>query len=297
MMVVALAGICGLSAAVGVTRLQGKVIGPPKLDTVPVVVAAANIPRGERLSEELLQIRDWPKKLAPPGAITTIEEAIDRTVITPIVQNEPLLDTKIAAIDAGRGMAALVKPGMRAFTILTPTVASGVAGFILPGNKVDVLLTVTSRGLNDATGGASTTTLLQNVEILAVDQQLDAPAENKMDAEQLRSVTLLVMPEQAGKLTLAQNKGTLHLSLRGDDDNLSVNASLVTLKDLRFEQEGPLQALQEMLRGADDPDAPKTAPVIKPVELTIRTLRGSHGGSVRLRPSGDVVEAQTDAVN
>jgi Flp pilus assembly protein CpaB len=114
-----------------------------------------------------------------------------------------------------RRLASLVSEGMRAFTIKT-NVASGVAGFILPGNKVDVILTVDSSRLStvgsiDRTGGGSTTTLLQNVEILAVDQKVEAPAENKVNSNDLRSVTLLVTPSQAAKLSLGQSKGDLHL--------------------------------------------------------------------------------------
>ena len=107
-----------------------------------------------------------------------------------------------------------------------------MAGFILPGNKVDVLLTVddisgiTKVGIQGSSGGgssnASTTTLLQNVEILAVDQKTTAPAENKIDAKELRSVTLLVTPQQANELGLAQNKGKLHLALRNLDDSQDV---------------------------------------------------------------------------
>ena len=108
--------------------------------------------------------------------------------------------------------------GMRAVTILTQNVSSGVAGFIRPGDKVDVHLTVTSMASRDFPGGASSTLLLQNVKVLAVNQQVDLKTENKVDANLLRSVTLLVTPEQAVKLTLGQNKGTLHLALRNPED-------------------------------------------------------------------------------
>ena len=78
----------------------------------------------------------------------------------------------------GVGLAPLVKPGMRAFTILTPTIAPGVVGFILPGNRVDVLLTMTESSQNANSGGGYTTTLLQNVEVIAVDQQMKVPEEH-----------------------------------------------------------------------------------------------------------------------
>src|SRR5205814_6406430 len=135
----------------------------------------------------------YPKDLVPASAITRVEDALDRFVFIPLSKDDPVLNSKLLARGAGRGLAPLIPKGMRAFTIHTPNVASGVAGFILPGNKVDVLLTMSSGGgADDPTGGGITTTLLQHVEILAVDQQLVAPAENRVNATELRSVTLLV---------------------------------------------------------------------------------------------------------
>ncbi len=284
-LVIGLAVICGLSAVVAVNRLRG---ASPNVasDTVPVVVAAMNIPRGTTVSEDLIQLRQWPKDLVPPGAITSTEDAVDRAAFNALIKDEPLLDGKLAAKDAGVGMAALVPTGMRAYTIHTPTVASGVAGFILPGNKVDVLLTVTGAiGGFDGTGGGSTTTLLQHVEILAVDQRLDAPAENKVDAEQLRSVTLLVTPDQAAKLSLAQTKGKLHLSLRNDEDTLPVNTQPVTMKSLRFQQE----EMTAVVASTSKTPEKETVSVPRAAQLRIRTLRGTASGVVHLSPIGRVI--------
>ena len=94
-----------------------------------------------------------------------------------------------------------------------PSVASGVAGLILPGNRLDVLLT------SPGESGPLTTTLMQNVKILAVDSRIEALAESRVGPNQLTSVTLLVTPEQATKLALGQSTGTLHLSLRGPEAN------------------------------------------------------------------------------
>src|SRR5262249_2669627 len=144
------------------------------------VTAAVAVPRGGMITAEQVKLVDYPRGLVPPGAISKLEEAVDRGVITPLVPGEPVLNAKLAPRGAGRGLASLVPSGMRAFTITTPNVAAGVAGFILPGNHVDVLLTVTDDSGNQWTGGGSTTTLLQNVEILAVDQTIDAPSSNKV---------------------------------------------------------------------------------------------------------------------
>ena len=157
----------------------------------------------------------------------------------PLVKDEPLLEGKLAPKGAKRGMAALVPNGMRAFTIHTPSVASGVGGFVLPGNKVDVLLTM------DWKRDSLTTTLLQNLEILAVDQRIDAPADNRIDPKQLHSVTLLVTPDQAARLALAQNKGSLHLALRNHKDDQVLRTSRARMAELDdgFREEAPLEVV------------------------------------------------------
>ncbi len=103
----------------------------------------------------------------------------------------------------------------------------------MPGNHVDVLLTTTGNA-NDGSGGAATTTLLQNVEILAVAQIVDAPDTNMMDPKATRDVTILVTPNQAAKLDLGMNKGELHLSLRNAKDVAEADTRPATLAELRF---------------------------------------------------------------
>ena len=245
LLVVVVALVFGGSAAIGVNSLISSASGHA-VETAPVVVAAVEVLRGGSLTADMVKVQDFPKHLVPQGAINKVEDVVDRAVFIPIMKDDPVLEAKLAPKGSGRGLAALVYKGMRAFTIQTPNIATGVAGFILPGNKVDVLLTVddvsgiTKVGIQGSSGGgssnASTITLLQNVEILAVDQKTAAPAENKIDAKELRSVTLLVTPQQANELGLAQNKGKLHLALRNLEDSQDARTRPTTLSDLRFQQ-------------------------------------------------------------
>jgi len=290
-----LAVVFGGSAAVGVRQYIGRgTTAPP--ETVSVVVASENIPRGMVVSPNLIMIREFPKNLVPTGAILKKEDAQDRSAFATIVTGEPVLDSKLSP-KGQHGLATLVANGMRAFTITT-NVASGVAGFILPGNKVDVLLTISNGGSNDFTGGGSTTTLLQNVEILAVDQKVEAPAENKVDSNNLRSVTLLVTPGQAAKLSLGQTKGTLHLTLRNPKDELAANVKPTTVNDIQFLSEAParpwderakdlIKAFGEAMskaRPAPQPAQPTAEPA--PRKMMIRTIRGSSEGMLVLTPTG-----------
>jgi len=276
--VVGLAIVCGLSAAVGMNRLRRTERVLEQMETTPVVVAAAAVARGTMISLGDLTIRDWPTEMIPEGVLTDVDEAVDRAAIVPIAVGEPLLETKLADRDAGRGLAALIPKGMRAYTIQATRVASNVAGFILPGNRVDVLLTL--RGTrDDGTGGGSTTTLLQAVEILAVDQNLDAPADNKSNPNELRSVTLLVTPDQAAVLDLGQSVGTLTLSLRNPQDSEDAAPRPATLADIRFHQELPSPGSVPGEEGS-----PAAEPS-KPTTFGIVTLRGAHRGQVNVAGS------------
>ncbi|HET6574288.1 MAG TPA: Flp pilus assembly protein CpaB [Fimbriiglobus sp.] len=237
-LVVALALVCGLSAAIGVGKYV-KGVAAPEADTVPVVMAVADIPRFTTVTAEMLRVRDLPKSAVQAGSLARVEDVVDRVTDITILKDEPILEAKLSERGAGRGMAAVIPTGMRAVTIKTPNVASGVAGFILPGNKVDVLFTMKTHQLNDPTGGGSTTTLIQRVDILAVDQQIDAPSENKVNLKELKSVTLLVTPEQAAEIDLAQNLGTLTLALRNPQDTQPARTAPVTLKGIQFRQGKP----------------------------------------------------------
>jgi pilus assembly protein CpaB len=294
---VALALVFGGSAAVGVRQYIGRSMAPP-VETVSVVVAGIGIPRGMLVTPDLIKTSDYPKNLVPTGAILKKEDAIDRSAFATMVKDEPLLESKLSP-KGQRGLASLVADGMRAFTITT-NVASGVAGFILPGNRVDVLLTISAgSSTNDFTGGGSTTTLLQNVEILAVDQKVEAPADNKVDTTNLRSVTLLVTPAQAAKLSLGQTKGTLHLTLRNPTDHLAANVRPTTVNDIQFLSEPPpkpwderakdlLKTMGEALakaRPAAPPPPPQPARAEAAAKKTIRTIRGSIEGTVVLTPA------------
>ena len=293
LLIVVLALIVGVSAVIGINTMI-RVTGPTKVETVPVVVAATEVSRFTALTEDQVTVREFPKDLVPPGSLRTTQDAVGRVTANLLVKDEPILDAKLAPRGAARGMAAVIPRGMRAFTIQTPNVSTGVAGFILPGNNVDVMLTIGGQGSNDPTGGGSSSVLLQNVEILAVDQRVEAPTDYKVDPSQLRSVTLLVTPDQASRLNLGQNRGTLHLALRNPEDTDTAPTRVTTLTDLRLFQgaawderlKGLLDAGAKLLQKArkEKPPVTPAAEEVNPAQLPpIRTLRGTVPGLVELR--------------
>ena len=277
--IVLLALICGSAAAVGMSRFRTESDPANEENTTPVVVVKNNIARGRMVSADDLQIHPWPRAAVVPGSLTRLEDAVSRAALTALVPGEVVLDAKLAGKDAGRGLAAVIPKGKRAYAIQASRAASNVGGFILPGNKVDVLLNLRASLSGDNSGG-STVTLLQSVEILAVNQALDAPAENHMNVKDLSSVTLLVSPMQAALLDLGQSLGQLTLSLRNPDDRENGQDRPATLDDIRDRYAKQIQALS----GAQ--------PALASVSTgpsTIVTYRGAYRGIVNcegvVRPS------------
>jgi pilus assembly protein CpaB len=281
-----LAVVCGISAMVLVQALRKPASGPV-IDRVPVLFAASDVKPGETLLESMIEVREIPKTEAPEDALHQPSEAMERAAMTQLDKGDMIREKKLAEKGAGRGMAALIKTGMRAFTISTPSFSSSLAGFILPGNKVDVLLTVNLPGsTEDEPSGSSTTTLLQNVEILAVHTTVNTPTANKTDPDQARSVTLMVSPEDASLLDLGQNKGTLHLSLRNLKDTGSIKPKPVTLADLQLPRSivkpKPIVVVEapapvETLPAFDLSSQPENPENLE-VKMAIRTLRGTTAG-------------------
>jgi pilus assembly protein CpaB len=281
--VIGLALVVGLSAAAGVSQMN-RPAAAPQIEQVQIVTAMAAMPRGATVTAEMLTTMMWPKDRLPAGTLTKTEDAVGRTVVIPLLAGEPLLEQKVAKTAFGQGIAPLVAVGMRAFTVQTPTLTSGVAGLLLPGNKVDVLWTATSTGMQDktedASGGGTTVTLLQNIEILAADQQI-AIADGKTNKE-LRSVTLQVTEAEAKKLSLAQQKGTINLALRNSGDAKRIDSPTVTLNDIRDIQE----AIESPRPAAEQPVRKLSRPR-QPVRVRIRTLHGRHTGEVQLELHGN----------
>jgi pilus assembly protein CpaB len=295
-LILLLALVFGISAALGINTLMGGKSSGPGGETVPVVVAADEVPRFTTLTTDLLKTVNVSKELVPDGSISRVEDAVGRVVTSSLLKGETLLEGKLTPKGTGGGLAGAIPDGLRAVAIQTPNVATGVAGFIQPGNKVDVLFTTRQSGQNDPTGGGSTTVLLQNVEILAVDQKVEAPAGNKIDPREMRSVTLLVTEKEASNLTLAQNTGTLQLSLRNPQDKKPVSPHIATVAGLRgnqgkaWEDRVKLlvalgQKFMESRKQTQQPAkaTPASAEESEPPPLPpIRTLRGAQRGWVPL---------------
>ena len=176
-----------------------------------VIVAADDIQVGSRVEEHDVRIARFPASGLPPGAYTKRSSVMGRGVIIPISKGEFILPSKLAPENAGAGLPALIPPGMRAVSVRVNEVVS-VAGFVGPGTRVDVLLTGTPNGSSES----QTTTVLQNVAVIASGQRLERNAAGEAQATPV--ITLLASPEDAERLTLASSEGKIQLVLRNPLD-------------------------------------------------------------------------------
>jgi pilus assembly protein CpaB len=194
--------------------MAGRVTTEAAPATVKVVLAARNLELGTVIRDADLKLGDWAGT-KPAGSLNKREDLVGRGVISPIYANEPILDSRLAPKGAGGGLAATIPKGMRAVAVRVNEVV-GVAGFVTPGMRVDVLISGNPPSANPTHTGSVTRTLLQNIEVLSAGQEYKKDAEGKPIAVQV--VNVLVNPEQAEKLSLAINQTTIQLVLRNPLD-------------------------------------------------------------------------------
>jgi pilus assembly protein CpaB len=193
--------------------------------TKNIVVAAKPLRYGMQLSADLLREIPWSQDAVPKGAFTSISEILSggkRVVLAPIEANEPVLSLKVTGAGQRATLSSLVENGMKAVTIRVNDV-EGVGGFVLPGDRVDVVLTRTEKDK------ASTEIVLQNARVLAVDQSADVSSDKPAVA---KAVTLEVSTGQAQRVWLASSVGSLSLLLRKAGETNAESTKRITLSDL-----------------------------------------------------------------
>ena len=197
-----------------VYRVVGRRLIASQQNTTRVVVAATDIKIGTLLRDADLSTTEISGS-APKGVIVNLKDAVGRGVISNLYQGEPIQDSRLAAPGSGGGLAATISPGMRACAVKVDDVV-GVAGFVTPGMRVDVLISGNPPGPASATDGPKVKTLLQNIEVLSAGTDIQKDGEGK--PKQVQVVNLLVTPEQAEDLSLASNQTHIQLVLRNPLD-------------------------------------------------------------------------------
>jgi pilus assembly protein CpaB len=214
--VLALAVAAGGTFAYGTYQYMQSVptpaAGASSLPTSSVLVAASDLQIGAELKQEDLRAVQWPSNAVPAGSFSKPEDLIGRGLIMPVMTNEPFLPSKLASKDAGAGLPPVIPEGQRALSVRVNDVV-GVAGYVLPGTRVDVVATMNpTQNQTDITSKV----ILTNVQVVAAGTKIEQDEKNK--PVQVAVVTLLVNPDEAEKLTLASTEGKIQLALRNPLD-------------------------------------------------------------------------------
>jgi len=221
--------VLGLGA---VQWIRGLTKNTPQI-TASIVVAKSNLNFGDRISSKDLQLVRWPTDALPEGAFTDVAQIAgpgqDRVVLRPIEPNEPVLASKVSGSGGKASLSTVIDQNMRAMTIHVND-ATGVAGFITPGDRVDIILTRDDGGNSKET--SKTDILLQNILVRGIDQEAN---ERKEKPTVVKAVTVEVTPADAQKLTLGSNIGTLSLALRNLASSQQVTTRSLSVKDLQPE--------------------------------------------------------------
>ena len=202
-----IAVVAGLVATVGIRSYIARKTYIAPIATGQVVVATAEVSPGNALNGASLKIATWPKELIPPQAASALNQVDGRVALNPISNGEPVLFSKLAPVGTAAGLSSLMEENKRAFTVRVDDV-SGVAGFIHPGDKVDVLADMKLRE------ESFSKTILQNVKVLSTGQIWEQKGGDGKPML-VNTVTMELTPQQSEIMNLASNEGKIRLVLRG----------------------------------------------------------------------------------
>lgn len=241
-----------------------------EVSSVKAVVAARRVEVGTLLGKGDVKLVDWPASSPVPGSFTDIALVEGRGTISALAENEIITDSKLAAAGTGAGLPPQIPVGMRAISVKVNEVI-GVAGFVVPGTRVDVLVTVTASGQRDSMSRL----VVSNVQVLTAGTRYDQE-KSREDGKAIQStvVTLLATPEDSERIALAQNEGRINLVLRNPLDTDPVTTQGAKLASLVGPPAPP--PVEKQVKGrrvmvATTPPPPPPPP--KP--YTVEAIRGA----------------------
>ena len=239
--------------------------------TQPVVVAAADLPIGSEIKKEDLQVISFPAGQTPQGIFSNPQDILGRGLIVSVVKSEPILEAKLAPKEAGAGLPPVIPEGMRAVSVRVNEVV-GVAGYVLPGTRVDVVATASP---TNQPGDTTSKVVLANVQVLTAGTRMEQDQEQGKPM-QVTVVTLLVTPEQAERLALASNEGKIQLALRNPlDQGAPVTPGIkpaILMGAVRAPQAAPQRSATGPSRKASGPVTMDT--LAPPPPPTVEIIRG-----------------------
>jgi pilus assembly protein CpaB len=242
--------------------------------TVDTIVAAQPIPAGTMVTRDHIKIVAWPASARLSDSVSNPADVVDRGAIVAIAVNEPITPSKLAAAGAGAGLPPTIPPGMRAMSVRVNEVV-GVAGFVVPGTRVDVLVTFEGTARGD---DSIARVVVSNVQVLTAGTRFDQE-KSRQDGTPIPTsvVTLLVTPEDAERVALAAAEGRITLTLRNPLDTTSSQSAGIRAGGLMGQPAPPPTPPPVAPRPAPRPAAaaPAPAPAPPPPPYTVEAIRGA----------------------
>jgi pilus assembly protein CpaB len=272
--VVAVAVVLAAVASLGMYRIVARMPArTADLKTIEGVVAQHPLKLGTRVTADHVKLVQWPATAPVTGSFSKIEDVVNRGVISAVEENEPLTNSKLAALEAGAGLPPSIPPGMRAISVKVNEVV-GVAGFVVPGTRVDVMVTLSGKNRDE---DSTTRVVVSNAQVLTAGTRYDQ--EKAKDGAPIPStvVTLLVTPDDGERVALAASEGQIMLTLRNPLDQDATATAGVRTGGL-FGQPAPAPAKAPAVRrGPARPIQPVVAAVTAPAPAvyTVEAFRGA----------------------
>jgi pilus assembly protein CpaB len=264
-------------ATFGVYRVLETTKASSRIATRPLVVATRNLAEGSSLDRTAISVREWPVATVPAGAFSSPDSLLGRVTRVAVFEGEAIVPGRLAPVGTGPGIEVKITPGKRAMAVRINDVA-GISGLIQPNSRVDVLVNINSA----ARGGRQVSKLfMENMRVLSVGTSVERDADGR--PIQATTAALEVLPDEAERLAVAVNQGTIQLVLRGYGDPDSVRtkgaSSSDVLSQIEAAPERVVQPPPRVIVKRVPVPAPAPPPVVaapeKPDSLTVTVYRGA----------------------
>ncbi len=289
----ALALGCGLVASIGISQVMDRRGSKPAvLETEAIYVAKADINLGELITTELVGLDEWPKSKLPMGAVTNLDDLLERRPRTKIYQGEPIVEVKLRAKNAADDPSNQIPKGYRVVPVSVKKDEGG-ASLIGPGDRVDVQIYVKRKGLITQT---MVKTILTNIRVFAVNKQFRIGASEDEKRQTASVVSLLVTPGQASKLTLATKTGQIKMIIRNPDDDSTETDQGTTIAELLGLDAGDREKERESPKRTKPKESPdwlallKGAATSQPPPWRVEVLEGARRTEVLFDENGKLIQ-------
>jgi pilus assembly protein CpaB len=264
---VVLAAVASLGMYRIVSRMPAKTVD---VNTIDVVVAQHPLKLGTRITADHVKVVQWPANAPVANSFSKVEDVLNRGLISAVDENEPLTSAKLAALEAGAGLPPSIPPGMRAISVKVNEVV-GVAGFVVPGTRVDVMVTLPAKNRDQ---DSTTRVVVSNTQVLTAGTRYDQ--EKAKDGAPIPStvVTLLVTPEDGERIALAASEGQIMLTLRNPLDQNATATTGVRTTALFGQAPAPAKA-PAVRRGPARPPEPVVATTPTKAVYKVEAFRGA----------------------